>query len=313
MKFTPLDSRNPTQVSYNVVKETLVNEVLKTFERAGTEIARSLETEVEIVLPEPALVLNTDPDADVRKLQNLKIEYKYKDEVKRWMDKKEHLQNGLARVYGMLWSDYMSVTMITRIEQHPDFAGTIKNSAVELLKAIKASMHETVRAQKPIITMMDALSKMLSFKQHDLGMAEYIKSFKEVKEVFETQVGKHLFDSFVEQQPGYSDLDDDEKLVKKNQFVDQWYGYIFLKQADWRKYGTILTELSAAYARGRDEYPIDLKTAIDYLDTHKVDPAYKTHQKQQQQAKKDAGKGGKTETSFAQKSMTPPSVFAVVI
>jgi hypothetical protein len=110
-----------------------------------------------------------------------------------------------------MWSEYMTATMISRIEQHPDYLTTIKNNAVELLKAIKASMHETVRAQKPIITMTDALSKMLNFRQGDMTMPEYIKSFKEVKDVFETQVGRHLFDSFVEAQPGYDQKTDDEK------------------------------------------------------------------------------------------------------
>ena len=78
-------------------------------------------------------------------------------------------------------------------------------------------------------------------------------------------------------------------------------GLLFLLNADWRKYGSIKNELAASYTRGRDEYPDSLKNAIDYLDTHVTDTAYKEYKKKQRQDKGSESKS-KSETSFAQKS-----------
>ena len=74
--------------------------------------------------------------------------------------------------------------------------------------------------------------------------------------------------------------------------------------ADWRKYGSIKNELAASYTRGRDEYPKSLKSAIDYLDTHVTDSAYKEYKKLQRKKEKDRGGDtkSKSETSFAQKT-----------
>jgi hypothetical protein len=79
-------------------------------------------------------------------------------------------------------------------------------------------------------------------------------------------------------------------------------GLLFLLNADWQKYGSIKNKLAASHARGRDEYPKSLKSAIYYLDTHATHSVYKEYKKQQR--KDTSGTDGKfkSETSFAQKS-----------
>jgi hypothetical protein len=77
------------------------------------------------------------------------------------------LDDGLTKAYGLIWSDYMSISMQDRIEQHPEFASKIKGDAIELLKAIKLSMHETTRSQKPVLSAIQALTKQLIFKHGD--------------------------------------------------------------------------------------------------------------------------------------------------
>jgi uncharacterized membrane protein len=51
--------------------------------------------------------------------------------------------------------------MQNHIEQHPEYASKIKNNLVKLMLAIRASMHEAVRAQMSILTLFSALTKFL--------------------------------------------------------------------------------------------------------------------------------------------------------
>jgi hypothetical protein len=133
-------------------------------------------------------------------------------------------------------------------------------------------------------------------------MSEYIKTFKEVHDVFTTQWGKHVTDYFVEQQTEYKSLTvPAERTKMKDEAFDEWMGLLFLLNTDWRKYGSIKNELTALYTQGRDEYPKSLKSAIDYLDTHVTDSAYKEFKKQQRKDNSGDGKS-KSETSFAQTS-----------
>jgi hypothetical protein len=81
-------------------------------------------------------------------------------------------------------------TVCAGIEQHPEFASKIKGDAIELLKAIKLSMHETTRSQKPALSAIQALTKLLIFKHGDnLGLSRYLKSFKELRDGVKTQLG----------------------------------------------------------------------------------------------------------------------------
>ena len=85
-------------------------------------------------------------------------------------------------------------------------------------------------------------------------MSEYIKTFKELRDVFTTQWGKHITDYFVEQQSEYKALQDlNAKANMKVEAFDEWMGLLFLLNADWRKYGSIKNELAASYTQGRDD------------------------------------------------------------
>jgi hypothetical protein len=93
------------------------------------------------------------------------------------------------------------------LEQHPDYASKIKNNPVELMLAIHASMHETVRAQHSILTLFLALTKFLTYKQkEDITNAEYLKGFKKHQDVFKTQWGTKIIDEYAERQPEYAKL-----------------------------------------------------------------------------------------------------------
>jgi hypothetical protein len=55
---------------------------------------------------------------------------------------------------------------------------------VELLLAIKHSMHETIRAEYPYVSMMDAWSSLINVRQQpEEKLMDYIKRFKQIRYV----------------------------------------------------------------------------------------------------------------------------------
>jgi hypothetical protein len=160
------------------------------------------------------------------------------------------------------------------------------------------------------LSAIQALTKLLTYKQGDnQGLSTYLKSFKELRDVVKTQLGVNMFDHYAEQQPEYKKLaDDDEQSEFKEKLFDEFMGVLFLLNGDQRKYRSMCHELTGAYARGRDEYPTSLKSAVDMLDTHRFDPGFNKDRKKNSNKDSKKDRNGKTEKSFAQKKGDDPIV-----
>jgi len=63
-----------------------------------------------------------------------------------------------------------------RLEALPDFKQSIRNDPIELLKAIKNCMVESVRAKYPLISMTESLIRLVNIEMHDQeSPLEYVK------------------------------------------------------------------------------------------------------------------------------------------
>ena len=159
--------------------------------------------------------------------------------------------------------------------------------------------------------MIDSLRRFLTFRQNDLSLPEYIKQFKELRDVSATQNTECMHYEMVSQTPKYQTLTtDSDKLKMKKEFYEAWVAMIFMTNADWKRYGSLMDDLREGFTHDRNEYPKTLKAAIDMLDSHKVDAAYKEHRKSQEKSKhKDMESNKKSEASFAQKPATGVKCF----
>ena len=91
----------------------------------------------------------------------------------------------------------MAKSMKDKLERLSNFHTTLAKNPVELLKAIKVQMHNTVRAQYLEWTRITATENFLSFRQQDLSLAECIIHFKELRDIFVTQNGTGFYDTYV--------------------------------------------------------------------------------------------------------------------
>jgi hypothetical protein len=106
--------------------------------------------------------------------------------------------------YNLIFANYCSKAMQARIEQHPDYEAKLKNDPIAVLEAIKTLMHNSVRAQYPIVTVIDALGRLINVRQlENESLLDYMKRFKQLRDVVTSQMGTKFLDEHVENQSTY--------------------------------------------------------------------------------------------------------------
>jgi len=82
----------------------------------------------------------------------------------------------MNQAYSLIFSTCCSKLMHGRLEALPEFELSIRNDPIELLKAIRNCMVESVRAQHPLISMTESLIRLANIKMHDEeSPLEYVK------------------------------------------------------------------------------------------------------------------------------------------
>ena len=74
-------------------------------------------------------------------------------------------------------------------------------------------MHDPIRAKYPCASLTEAMSRMLNIKQmENEGLLDYVKRFKESRNITKSHVGTDILDKFVENTRDYrEELDDLQK------------------------------------------------------------------------------------------------------
>ena len=96
--------------------------------------------------------------------------------------------------------------MQNRIEEHLDYESIIRDYPLELLIKIKVLMHDPIRAKYPFASPTEAITRILNIRQmENEGLLEYVKRFKESRDIMKTHIGTDILDKFVENTKDYQD------------------------------------------------------------------------------------------------------------
>ena len=274
----------------------------------GMMYAKSLEDmqPIDLKKEEPTREISNDSDADKRLVLQAGMDIKYQEELRRYLDRKDALRVGLTRAYALIFMNYCTKGMQQRIEEHPEHKTILKDDPIATLEAIKTLMHDPVRAQYPLISMSDALARLLNARQLDNeSLLDYVKRFKQLHDVVKNQVGTKVLDQFVENQEEYRSLSDpkDQEELKKAAFA-KWMAYLLIRGSNQAKYGTLLKGFTSQFSLGNDQYPKTIQTATDVLSNHRIDQKYYDNKRtQRDRARNDQRENGDgpRATSFAQR------------
>ena len=208
MKFFPHGiGRERQTVTYETVKDHIVQYVQKTY-KCGQDIAVSLrdlqKKDLNPTAPIRGISSETDANANAREQAGMDIVYQA--ELERYLDRKDTLEQNLNKAFALIYSTYCNKVMQNRIEEHPDYETIIRDNPIELLAKIKVLMHDPIRAKYPFASLTEAITRILNIRQmENEGLLEYVKRFKESRDIMKTHIGTNILDKFVENTKDYQD------------------------------------------------------------------------------------------------------------
>ena len=259
--------------NYESAADFIINHIKKEYDR-GRDIAESLR---ELQKPNtdtwmPTLRASTNTDSEAQATENKQYELEYKAKLTEAMRRINVYDDNLVKSYALIW-ERCNTAMQSRIEQRTDYQSTIYNDPIELLKAIKehALNYQETRYEMSIIS--SAFRALFGTKQREgENLQEYTKRFKTSKEILESHVGAPIIlRKFVQSMPTYdvNDLPVVDRLI--HEANEQLMAFIYLENADNKKYGTVLTNLNSQKSLGNDQYPKTLIETNNVLGSHRFD------------------------------------------
>ena len=93
-------------------------------------------------------------------------------------------------------------------------------------------------------------------QEENESLIDYTKRFKQCRDIFESTLGTKVLDEFMTHTQAYMNEADNAKEldIQKNGFK-QWCTFVYMKHADQRKYGKLLSNLKEQYALGMINTP----------------------------------------------------------
>ena len=149
----------------------------------------------------------------------------------------------------------------------------IQDDPIELLEKIKVLMHDPIRAKYPFASLTEAIMRMLNIKQFENeGLLDYVKRFKQSRDIMKSHVGTDILDKFVENTREYRDeIDTSQKEKLKEGAFEKWMAYLLIRNSDQSKYGTLMNGLVSQFSMENNQYPKTIMGATDILSSHKFD------------------------------------------
>jgi hypothetical protein len=210
LKFSPIQYQANTQgATYATVKDAIIQQIEKTY-KGGIDIGQSLEDmkEVDLISAIPIRVIATSEEPEEKLVEQAGLDIMYDNEVGRYP-----LREGLNKAYALIFTTYCTKQMQARIEQLPDYESKLKHKPIAVLEAIQTLMHDPIRAQYPLVSMTDHLVRLLTTKQRDNeSLLDFVKRFKQTRDVAKSQLGSTFLNEFVEHQSNY-------KQATANKFI----------------------------------------------------------------------------------------------
>ncbi|MGC9205418.1 MAG: hypothetical protein ACP5FN_04070, partial [Candidatus Micrarchaeia archaeon] len=114
-------------------------------------------------------------------LEQTGLNIKYQELLRNNLDRKDNLRQGKVKDYVKIFNNYCSKIMQSRAEEQPELDAIIKNDPIKMLEVIKVLMHDPVCAQYPMISMTDALTRLINAKlASNEPLLDYTKRFKQL-------------------------------------------------------------------------------------------------------------------------------------
>jgi hypothetical protein len=256
---------------YEIATEFFINFIRKTYDY-GNDIRQVLDT-----LTEPNtggwkknLEVSISTDADTKAAENKQFEIEFKADYDEYRKRVVTYENNRTKSYALLW-ERCAKAMKNKIESRTDYGMTIKDNPIELLKSIKEHALNFQEQCYDSWIIHDAHMNLFTTKQKDgESLQDYTKQFGVARDVFESHIGGPMILTKIME--AMLDFSTDPEKCKK-QAWELHLAFMYLRNSDLSKYGSILKGLNTQQSLNNDQYPKTVVSANNVLSSHQFDNA----------------------------------------
>ena len=278
----------------------ITNFVMRTFED-GVDVADMLKynqsPDTTQWMPTLKSVKTKDDagnDRDKDEVDNEKRQYELEFKLDRSEAQKrvKQFKDNVIKLYALLW-DRCSKGMQQKIEARKNFESEIYQNPLKLKEAI---LHHSANYQENRYEMSiiyDSWRNLFTAKQKDdEGLIEFRQRLKNMRDIAKSHLGgPMIITKIIKKSTKYKDgMSEEDRDALQEEVFDQLMAYILLANSDQDKYGSLLKRLKMDKALKKDNFPKTMDTAVEALNDHAFDPAYREKMK----SKRDKDKRKKT-------------------
>ena len=244
----------------------------KTFEMLKSHVKKSLKFSEDLsplfaeTMVQPTIDLPTAVDKNATEMEKMISAEEVKDYVRRGRT----LKGNLSTVYAVIWGQ-CSEAMRDRVKSMRDHTKKAEaNDCLWLLKQVKSITLKFDEKRDVFISLLDARTRLMNCRQQQGQSADqYLEVLRGWAETIEYHKG-----IVAENYELVPDTDDKgNKLTVSERTTisrERTLAILYIRGADPTRYGTLITELANMYAMGKNEYPVNLSSALSLLVTYKT-------------------------------------------
>ena len=274
---------NKQASDFELTRKYILNHIKKTY-AYGHDVSESLRTHIKIDVnsQRPTLKVSTKTDTEEKKAEEEQFKLEYKAELDECMRREKKYEANMYKAYAKMW-ERCSRSMKSKIEARVDYETNIYDNPINLLQAIKehSLQYEETRYEMKII--VDAFENYFNCKQKESkSLQDYTKRFKVSRDVLNSHLGGVIrLHKIVENDDSYADASQEDKMKIEKDADERLSTYLYLKNADQAKYGSILKGLNAQKSLKNDQYPKSLIDGNNALSNHPWDNKNSNNKKNQ--------------------------------
>ena len=308
MKFMPLgESGNKSGVTFTKVRDHLMFEIQKKFDKYGSDIAKSIQTgsKIDLLAYKPNRRRSTEVNEQDRLFEQSTFDMEYKSELEKYKKREEVFEENKKKAFAWIFHSYCSKEMQTQLKENSNFESAIFNDPIKLLSEIQLAMNQPRRGQFPFVMFFESWKRfVLLWQKDDEELSEFGQRVKQEMLQMTTQFGFEIFSHAIKQTEEYKNQPDSSSKKKLlGDGMETFLTIVLIQGANRKRYGDFFDVLKQRFALKQDEFPRSLENAIEGLSEYskKVTKEKWRKNKSSNNNNNDNDNDSQRQTSFAQR------------
>ena len=253
--------------NYNNTTEAILAYIQRTYDH-GSDIMEALDELVDkdfTGLMPKKMNLGDQASKDEQEVATMILQ----SEVRKYVDRKQKYADNMNKAYALILGQ-CTKGLKTKLESRKDWDSSIKNNAINLLKALKEITYNYQDNKYPMESIYFAIRNVFTMKQDENeSIIQFTKRFNNAKDIMETQHGKLRMEKYLATIDGYSTMTVDQKKDTANEQYNKLMAFAYLKGLDHKRCGKLVEDLGNQYALGDDKFPPTIAKATETVVTYK--------------------------------------------